>query len=188
MGYRRRRIRRILPFRRWGPRPLANKALRELKRAHLLKEEGRHLEAAIIFEQLALGAQMRNLPQHPLLLLQAGRSHIQGGKPEKGVHQIKTAIGVLVETGQAGRAAQLRPGLQALFETHNLESSWQEIENLLQQAGVGPQPHTINGLKLPSKCPYCGASLVPEELGEVTREEAVCGYCGSYVQAGDKTP
>jgi hypothetical protein len=169
-------------------RPLANKVIRELRHAHELQEQGKHLEAAAIFEQLARKAQLRILPQFPQLLLQAGKSNIQGGDHATGVDQIKTALGVLVEFGRSERVAHLQPGLRALFIEYGLEPSWQDIHNFLQDVGIGSQTRPLQGLRLPSKCPYCGANLVPEELDDISSEAAVCGYCGSNVQASERNP
>ena len=188
MGFRRRRFGRLFAQSRRVPRPLATKVIRDLRRAHQLKEQGNHLEAAAIFEQLAGKARLQSRPQYPQLLLQAGRSHIQGGDPEKGAGQIKTALGVMVEVGRLESIARLQPGLRALFMEYELGSSWQDIQTFIQQLGIGSQTRLSKELKLPSKCPYCGASLVPGELDEISSSAAVCGYCGSTVQAGESNP
>lgn len=185
MKFRRRRFRRFGPFQPRARR-LEQRVRHELRRANELVESGQFLEAADVFEHLAAIFRKRGMPQFPQLLIQAGRARINGGDQETGTERIKTGIIALLEGGRLVRLARLRPGLQEFFLSRKLDAGWQEIQRLLDQAGLStPTPARVQTARLPAKCPYCGASIILEELEESNTKDAICGYCGSLVQADE---
>ncbi len=188
MNFRRRRFPRFNPLR---PRRFRRAEIwirRELRHAHELGEQGQFLESAAAFERLAQASQARGLPQYPQFLIQAGRAKINGGDHDAGIERIKAGIRALLDAGQLERIARLRPCLREFFLSQKLDVGWQEIQLLLDQAGIStPITSRVPSGRLPSKCPYCGASIIPEDLEEVGTKDARCGYCGSRVQA-EKSP
>jgi hypothetical protein len=184
MHFRRRRFQPSNPPLRRALRRAGVRVRRELRLAHSLAENGQFLESANIFERLAQAAQSRGLPQYSQLLIQAGRARINGGETSAGAERIKTGIRALLDAGRIERVSRLRPMLQEFFHLHGLDSEWQAIQSQLDEVGLlnSATPH-LTDLRLPAKCPYCGGSLIPEELEEVGVRGAICGYCGSLVQA-----
>ncbi|MFN2274381.1 MAG: TFIIB-type zinc ribbon-containing protein [Anaerolineales bacterium] len=176
----RRAIRGTLPL-----QPLGLPARRLLRRAHQLQAAGQHLDAAQLFEQLAEGARVRELPQYPQLLLQAGRAFILAGEKERGSADLMKAFQVLADRGQGEALRRIAPRIHQFLARNQLDDVWQSIQNMLEAHQLdidsswsekpGPAP-------LPSKCPYCGGTLNPSEVERTPGGGAVCMYCGSIVQ------
>jgi hypothetical protein len=186
------RRRRVIPrgLRRQGlpARPLGARARRLLLQAHQFLAAGQQDAAADIFEQLAEGARQRDLPQYPQLLLQAGRANILSGATDRGTAQIKTAFEFLLTHGREAQVRRLAPGVRTFLQSHELDSTWKALEQLLHEAKLhidSGMPAPAEAGRLPSKCPYCGGTLNPAEVEWALVGGAICTYCGSVVQGED---
>jgi len=185
-------------FRRPGPRPrppqggpLHPRVRRQLRRAHALMENGDHAQAAQIFSRLATEALDRGrLQVAPRLFLQAGHAYLLGGQLEAGVQHAQRGLELLAEAGRWAilhNAGQRAIGI--LKETGNPQQA-EELEAWLKRTlpehfepgQADPSLRHARG-KLPAKCPYCGATLRPDEVTWLRPESAQCDYCGSIVTA-----
>lgn len=182
---RRRGIRRIFRRAAHPLRPLGVRARRMLLQAHALQQTGQHAEAAALFDQLAQGAQQRNLPQYPQLLVQAGRAHILAGDQEDGIARLTNAFQSLIDLARVEHLRKLAPSVQRFLQSQGMETAWDPLETMLIDAGI-----SLDGLevvattpdRLPPKCPYCGGTLNPSEVERTSGGDALCLYCGSVVQ------
>jgi hypothetical protein len=170
--------------------PLKRAAIRQLRIANQMYDQGHWAQAAEHFERLASAAVEHTLPQAPLLFLRAGRARIAAGEAEIGIGHLHHAIHLLGQSGQIQRLNLLRPRLINDLKQHGFEREAveldQAIHKLLDQHGqleqgiepVSPTHH------LPGKCPSCGGTLRPDEIEWIGAHSGVCSYRGSVVQAG----
>ena len=178
----RRRIARDLP-------PVARETLRRLKRAHDLLAQDQPAEAAVIFDELAEAGAKRGIPRAPQLYLQAGRAWIEAGEVERGVQRLDTGLDLmdqmqqirrlpfvsqrilneLTDRGLADHAAVLEDKIQSLLAAHGL--------SLAAASSTTAKP------QLPTKCSYCGGSILPDEVEWFDNQQASCTYCGSLLEA-----
>ncbi len=171
--------------------PLEIRPRQMLFKAHQLFEQGDYLAAAEIFERLAIGASNRNMLQRaPTLFLQAARANLKAKRlPQtesllmkglqilattqrwKALHHVgNLAITELKQAGQQDMAMKVEHWLTEQLEGKNFEA------HTAPSAEPGAKP-----AKLPEKCPYCGASLKPNEVEWLDTETVECLYCGSAV-------
>lgn len=181
------------PFRRRPPilrgRPIQRAAIRRLKVAHQLLEEGRWAQAAEHFEQLAAAAESRAMPQTPNLFLQAGRARIENGEQVEGLKHLHHAVDLLGEFDQTQRLQRIRSRVVAELKSHNLEREAMTLDSKIHQILDQKQRSMMTGeviepdKQLPTKCPSCGGALRPDEIEWFDNHSAACAYCGSVVRA-----
>ncbi len=183
----------ILPPRRRFPpphrRPIRRRAAKivveKLQAAHTLLAQGESKEAAAIFSELADAAAKRGIPRAAQLNLQAGRALIEAEEAISGLDRIRQGLTLMAETNQLARLpnvgrrilTELRDkGLDA--EAAAIES---EIQTLLSKHGLtlAATEGSVDKRSLPSKCPYCGGNVHPDEVEWIEQQQAMCAYCGS---------
>lgn len=189
---RRRPPRRRPPFWRQPPRPLspaARKALQRLRQAHELMTNGKHAEAAVIFDELAAGASKRDLPRAPQLLLQAGRAWIEAGETERGIANLKDGLNLMEKMKQFRRlpivSQRVIDELRDRGFTNQANEIEAEIKVTLATHGLSfaAVPGAMGKPRLPAKCPYCGGNVLPDELEWIEERYPSCTYCGSLLEA-----
>ena len=177
-------------FRRPGPR-------QALITANRLKDNQEYEEAAQIFERLGKGAQERGMQKRaPFLYIQAAHCRLLASQPERGVGLLSqglrlleesqqwsalhrsgtTAVEELKRLGQIQAAEKVQSWLDQILKDHP-EAETPSFEHLSTSDNTPP--------KLPAKCPYCGASVHPDQVEWITLNSAECLYCGSTVEAED---
>jgi hypothetical protein len=180
-------IRGVLPQREGG-----GISQQTLQRAHRLMQKGSYMEAALIFERLAQGAQARGfLGRAPFLYLQAGRARLAMGQVDAGMVWFRQSFDLFVDTGRflmlhriGGRIVDeliLQGNHQAAQEvnqwlTHALEKHPDVI--------INHPEGDIHRPSLPVKCPQCGASVRPDEVDWIDSNIPSCAYCGSILESG----
>ena len=186
-------FRRRPPLRRrpYGPgrRPIKRAAIRQLRIAHRLFNEGQWDRAAQQFERLASAAEDRGLPQAPQLFLLSGRTRIENGELAIGFKHLHHAVQLFGQFGQIQRLILIRPRLSSELKQRGLDREAVELDNaihdLLDRSPVAKSasnPPSSRG-RLPVKCPSCGGALRPDEVVWFDPLSAACAYCGSVVQA-----
>ena len=177
-------------FRRPGPR-------QALITANRLKDNQEYEKAAQIFERLAKGAQERGMHKRaPFLYIQAAHCRLLALQPERGVGLLSQGLRLLEESQQW--PALHRSGTAAVEELTRLGQiqAAEKVQSWLDQvlkdhpeAEKSSFEHLSTSVKsppkLPAKCPYCGASIRPDQVEWITENSAECLYCGSAVQAED---
>jgi hypothetical protein len=158
-------------------------AVQEAER-HL--QEGRFLEAARLFEDLALRAAGRgNWGPAAHLHLRAGLSFLEAGQVKPAVEHGRQALGAIL---RAGRPAQARHLFQQILQALESHGYHEQAETLRQEVAArlgGALPPGPPGprLQLPAHCPQCGAPLRPGEARSLRPDVVQCSYCGALVQA-----
>lgn len=182
------RFGRMLPMRRQEHKPLPNRVHRELRKANRLSEQGDHLNAAAIFERLAVKALDRGMDRHgPMLLLQAAQAYILAEEIEKGIDLAKQGIEILANNQRfhkiriiGERVVETLSSAGYKTEAENIQS-W--IENMLLATEEDGASKGRSKRQLPPKCPYCGATVRSDEVSWIDKNSAECVYCGSAVPA-----
>jgi tetratricopeptide (TPR) repeat protein len=194
MLFRPRRPRR--PLRPGGP-------LQLLGRAQRLLEEGRHQEAAPIFERLAEGAAGRGMwSRAGDLALQAARCYLEAGQVEPALKRGRQALHLYGRGGLIGKVQSILPKMVQALENKGYHEQAQalraEVEARLadrppELRAVSPGPAErwpsvfhhpkTTPRELPAQCPSCGAPVRSDEVTWVDQTSAECPYCGSVVKA-----
>jgi hypothetical protein len=156
-------------------------------------EQGNHAEAAVIFANLAKRALDRNVLKHGIMmLLQAGNAYVLAGEVEKGMAEVRRGLELIAEHERW--EALYRAGQRAvttLNESGNKDEA-QELQAWLDKQLAGHEDaireakaRMSKKVDLPAKCPYCGASVRPDEVNWYDDGSVECAYCGSTVQADE---
>lgn len=172
--------------------PMAERPRQQLRQAHRLFESGDYPAAAQSFRHLAEEAQIHGLLRHaPFLFLQAGRAYLAAGLIAQSLASFQRGLELLAQTGRwpafEGAAGSALAELNARGDTDSARQLQQWLEQKYRERPqVSAQPtFTAPRRTLPSKCPYCGASLRSDEVEWIDGTSAECAYCGSAVQAED---
>jgi DNA-directed RNA polymerase subunit RPC12/RpoP len=179
---------RRLPFRRRWRRPVTRRRLPpRLRQAHRLLENGKHLQAALLFQELAKRAEDLKIPRASLLYLQAGRALILGNRLEAGLEQLRHAFSLMAAGESYFRLESL--GERTLQELSRLghdqaaEELKAELERMLPEP-TSQETASVEAEFLPGKCEQCGATLHPDEVERLSDGSLACAYCGSRVMFG----
>lgn len=187
------------PFRRTriGPRllaPLADRPRQMLQEAHRLMDAGQYAAAAQSFDILADAAQARGMTRRaPYLFIQAGRSHLRAGQPGTALDSYRRGLEMLAQAGHWLPVHTIGQNALAEFHQHGQTEPAAQLQSWLSRVLQGhtadlevfpaSQPDFVSP-SVPSKCPYCGASLRSDEVEWIDQVSIECPYCGSSVQAG----
>jgi tetratricopeptide (TPR) repeat protein len=184
--FRRRPLGRI-----FGPASPGGRPRQALLTANRLEEAGNYRDAAEIFEKLARGAHQRgNLKHAPFLYLRAARCFLHASQTEHALGLMNQGLRLLEETQRW--PALYRAGRRSIIELKEmghaqaanevqvwLDSAMQNHPEAIQAAMAS----TKQSHKLPSKCPFCGATIRSDQVEWIDDDTAECVYCGSAIQA-----
>jgi hypothetical protein len=179
-------------FRRPRFRPIRqivrNQNLTVLRQAHELLSIGEFERAAVIYEQLALGAQARRIPQDAHLFLIAGGCRIQARQIDLAMEDLKQGLEILSARGRTRKFifACQKSKDELLNAGYNAEAA--EIMQLLGSS-IGsplsiqhPDADDRRGT-LPAACAACGGTLHSDDVDWIDNVTAECPWCGSSIRA-----
>lgn len=182
------------PFRPWWPgrqrslRARNRPGLQRLKLAHKLMESENFSQAGLIFEELGIAAISRGIPRAPQLFLQAGQAQLLAGEPIRGTDLLIKGIRLMPKMGQAGRLPIVIRRILSELREFSMDQEYQTFESkssrLLSELNLknDPNDRLESQDRLPSKCPYCGGTVHPDEVDWISNHSATCAYCGSVVE------
>jgi hypothetical protein len=184
------------PFRRpFRPTaPIGEAGRLALRQANQLKDTGVYTQAADIFESVARQMENRRRPNRAALLyLQAGHCHLLAAQPELALQQAKRGCSILAQVQHwqayshwASLMIQELNRLGYTKETTEFQT-WLKQTAPIQPVhlpGIGlDQPAQKPTVRLPSKCPFCGATLRSDMAERIDGASVECPYCGSAVQS-----
>lgn len=174
---------------RGGParnRPMAGGPLTALRRAHRMMENGRHGEAAVIFERLAYGARDLGMElRAPNLFVKGALAYYLAGNPQMGMKLFGDGLGMLAQAGLRERLVRLGSRTVAELEGAGFHEDARAAQALLDgklagaavEGEAGEPPGGQTG-RLPATCPGCGAIVHADEVEWVDEYNAECAYCG----------
>jgi hypothetical protein len=158
-----------------------------LQRANELMERGNYAEAAIAFEKLAQGAEMRMGPRAPFLFVQAGHARIMLKQTAIGVGHFHHGLEMFAASGRYHQLYRVGGRVARDLRMRGLEKEAQEIANLVQSnipaisespTQRGPDPARV---ALPTHCRSCGGPIRSDEVEWIDSVTAECSFCGSPV-------
>ena len=164
----------------------AHPALRVLRQANRLFEQGQYAQAYPIFRRLAEGADEQGMPiQAANLYVQAARARVEMGSAADAVMLARRAIQLLVGAGRRERVSVLFPGLIERLEEKGYREQAVDLRAEVAALLGAVRPATSSVLRgmLPPKCPSCGATARADEVTWIDDRSAECCYCGSVIQA-----
>lgn len=159
-----------------------------LRHANRLYADGRFLDAAIAFEELAHGAELRGIPQAAQLYMAAGRCRLELRQPDLAVKNFKRGLSMLA--GQ-GRPILIQRAEQHCISDLSKKGYLQEaneinqmVKGFLPEAVEIEKPETASPLvHLPAVCPSCGGTLRSDEVDWIDDNSAECPWCGSSIMS-----
>jgi hypothetical protein len=162
---------------------------RELKRANHLMQKGEHRNAAQIFQQLGENSQDKGiLFPAAMLYMQAATAFLLASKAEQALDQARRGLELLGSNNRWRAYSEERTRILQAFEDGGYEdeaaqiSKWSQESNNKVKEKISEPIASDN--EIPSKCPYCGASLSLEQIKNTRHSVTECKYCGSFVVAG----
>jgi len=184
------------PYRRSLRRmtPIGEAGRLALQRANQLRDAGDYIQAANIFEKVAQRMENRLRPNRAAFLyIQAGHCHLLAKQPDPALQLTKRGLSILAQLqhwlAYSQRANLMIQDLNRLgytkqateFQTWVNQTAPIRLEFL---PGAEPaQPAQKPAARLPSKCPFCGATIRSDMAEWIDDSSAECPYCGSAVQA-----
>jgi len=178
----RRGFRPLRPFRRG----LGSNAPQNVQRANALMAEGKYLDAADLFEEMARFNESR-FGSAPFMHLRDGEALSLAGQLEQGLDRFKLGLSQLAEAGKWQPLQNI--GQRFISELrkagHNQEAQeivdyLKQVQSTMPQGSLETIPHRA---VLPAKCPGCGAPVRPDEVKWLNNVTAECGYCGNTIRA-----
>lgn len=159
-----------------------------LQRANELMERGNYTEAAIAFEKLAQGAEMRMGPRAPFLFIQAGHARVMLEQTAIGVGYFRRGLELFASSGRYHQLYRVGGRIARDLRARGLEKEAQEISSLVQSnipaisespTQRGPDPARV---ALPTHCRSCGGPIRSDEVEWIDSVTAECSFCGSPVR------
>ncbi len=174
-------------FRRPRFRPVKRIPINEqppaLVKANRLMSLGNFSEAALVFEELAHGATMRNIPQDVQLFLAAAHCRIQARQIEPAMTDLKKGLEILIIRRRFIRFQEACQRNIDELKSAGFLSEAQEIAKMRDSMGE-IFPHelhdeaTVPTTKLPSTCTSCGGILRSDEVDRIDDYSVECPWCG----------
>jgi len=162
--------------------------LQRLKLAHKLMESEKYSQAGIIFEELGVAAISRGIPRAPQLFLQAGRAQVLAGAATHGTDLLIKGTRLMSKMGQTDRLPIVSRRILSELRESSMDQEYRILENefrrLLSELDlkIAHNNRVESHSRLPSKCPYCGGTINPDEVDWINNHSATCDYCGSVVE------
>lgn len=159
-----------------------------LQRANEFINSGDYASAAVLFEQIARGAETRMGPRAPFLYVKAGNARLMMGQASTAMGHFKHGLTMLINSGRFNQLYRLGTRLIADIKAQGYLQEAQEVANLVHShmpasaempTERGPIPGMIS---LPANCPACGGPLRPDEVEWLDAMTGECPYCGNPVK------
>lgn len=160
-----------------------------LRRANRMLESGDHANAAKNFSQLAQEAEDRDQIHHAsMLYLRAGHAYALAGQAAEAVQAGMKGLGLIKESGRWGLLSRAGGRFSLTLVDSGFERESAEVQGWLDNALSSHQSEVTKDTvsmrdtaNLPAKCPYCGATIHPDEIEWLSNDMVECAYCGSTV-------
>ena len=183
------RPRRDLPPRKFGRRsPGAARTHPLLLRANQLFSNGNYLEAAGLYEKMAIGAFERKMPRAPILFLQAGKALFVADRVNHGMQLVQRGLGLLADQKRWGEMYQFGGrSVDVLSELGYTDQANALQDWLKSRLPEDKEPAAAKEAPLrifATVCPDCGARLHPHEMQLIDETTTACSFCGSLIRTG----
>jgi DNA-directed RNA polymerase subunit RPC12/RpoP len=167
---------------------IRKRSLERLNFAHSLLENEEYTQAATVFEELAAFALRRRAPRAPQLFLQAGRAYLMAGNHRHGVDLLIKGLRLIPRLGHSSKIPIIGERILSNLREMELHQEYQTVElelnQLLKHYDLRHDMKEVihSQITLPSKCPYCGGTVHPDEVEWINENSVECTYCGSVVE------
>ncbi len=169
--------------------PLNNEQMAQLVKANQLVAQGKPLQAAALFVQVAQAMQASNHPRRAAnLYTRAAHAFVDGNEGPSALNYSRQALALFIQVNMPMRARTFysnithkmgNRGMNGALET--LQSEF-EAQMTALPAGPAPAAPTRHGM-LPTNCPKCGAPVHTEDANWVDENTLECEYCGAFIRS-----
>lgn len=179
-------FRRRRPFR---PRALGPDLMARLAQANQLQAQGKALEAARLFAQLANGMQARQHPRRAAnLYARAAHASADGNDEPSALLYSRQALTLFTQVQMPARASAFYTNITRKMHNQGMQA---QAETLQEEFGEklpaipAPTPTGSRSTRplLPTNCPKCGARVHTEDATWVDDRTVECEYCGSLIRS-----
>ena len=162
-----------------------------LRRANNLFSNGKYIEAAMLYEKLALGAQDRNLPRTPILYLQASKAFLIAEKGDEGMRMLMQGLELFVDQKRWRELLQFGKRSVNVLNELGYSQEAEEIEAWLEErlpeedkkkAKSTDDQQQKERTLFPVTCPSCGARVHPDEVRVIDESTVECSFCGNLIR------
>jgi hypothetical protein len=158
--------------------------IRRVAEAHRWMEEGNFERAADRFSRLAVRASRRGLPIASQLLVQAGRAYAGAGQIDAAEISFGRGFEMMSQEDDPRLGPVCRQVLAELRRDGHSDLADRLAAGLpagpaLAGSAAGGQAAPPHAKRLPAKCPFCGGSVITEQVDRTDPERPGCAYCGS---------
>jgi hypothetical protein len=171
------------------PNPLGPDLMTTLIQANQLQAEGKPLEAARLFAQLATAMQARQHPHRAAnLYTRAAHAYADARDAEHALACARQALQLFAQTRMARRAAAFHANITRKMTGLGMTAAASDLEREFgaQIAALPAEPQPATPLRhdlLPTHCPKCGAPVHTEDATWVDDRTLECEYCGAYIRS-----
>ena len=150
--------------------------------------QGKFIEAARLFEELAEPAKHRAPRRAPQLFLQAGVAWLKAGEAEKALARLREGLFLMGRLGLTQRMHAASHRVLAELRQHELDQEADALKADLEKEFPAldlarPAAAAPARAHLPARCPYCGGNVRSDEVEWIDDHTAACDYCGSTLEA-----
>lgn len=168
-----------------GPRAIPPMLLQ----ANRLFQDGIFDQAAMLYVNLAKGAEARNGPRAPRFYLQAGRSFLYAKNIAASKVNTLHGLDLLIAQGNSIEVSNISTRLISEYGTRGYEEAANEIKAWLESRNIiADQAPRVNSEEerqnkiLPVRCPNCGAPVRSDEITWIDELTAECNFCGGMIR------
>ncbi len=165
--------------------PLAAEQLAILVQANQLLAQGRPLEAAPRFAQVAQAMQSSGHPRRAAnLYARAAHAYADGDDGANALANAKEALQLFNQANMPSRLATFYANITRKMSSHGMTTAVDELERGYGSRMAPPAvpPHRLHAV-LPTNCPKCGAPVHTEDATWVDENTLECEYCGALIRS-----
>ena len=164
-----------------------NPVEQKLQIANQMLDEGKFGSAAALFHELAVGATNQSGPRAPIFLIQEGFCEMRAGNTEAGFERSMEGLTMLKNQKLLAQLARIGTLLENQLMQINRVDLANQVKAFLASSGIKTKlakktQREIPNIKLPLKCPACGAGINPAEVEWIGADTIECLYCGKLIR------
>jgi hypothetical protein len=173
---------------RFQDNPLSANQLADLVKANHLVSEGKPLDAARLFADMADELQRSNHPRRAAnLYARAAHAFADGNNEQAALEKARKALALFTQFRMVGRTTMFFSNITRKMTVKGMKVA---AEALQQEYGIQITPMPLESRQenrrqsglLPTNCPNCGATVHRDEVEWVDDNTVECEYCGTLVR------
>ena len=155
-----------------------------LRKANNLLEKGKHAEAALTFQRIAINAKDQKLKQAPWIFIRSAQAFILSGQIDNGFSLIQKALKLFADTDNWSAFQKSKTLInEQLMNSFGLPKQGDKLRECIDLSFPEftdkrlPEPK----INLPLKCDQCFATIIPIETEVLGDNKCACAFCGNLL-------